>query len=614
MFRMIKHILIGEPLSNRRLSTEKIPVWKALAIFSSDALSSVAYGPEQIVVVLMYAGLALYGFTLPISLAILGLLAIVSISYSQVVRANPGGGGSYSVAKKNLNETMALIAAASLFIDYTLTVAVSISSGTDAITSAFPFLRPYNLLIDLFVLFGILMLINLRGVRESSTVFVFPTYGFIIGIIILIISGIISIITGRQPIIPSASLKFSFDMGALFIILRAFASGCSSMTGVEAISNGVTMFKPPEVENARKTTFLMAIILGVMFGGISFLIIHYHLLPQSNQTMLSQLASKIFGRSLMYYYIQITTMLILYLAANTSFNGLPPLLALLARDNYMPRYLAARGERLVYSGGIVLLSIVSALFIYAFRGNTEHLIALYALGVFMSFTISQSGMVIHWKREKGANWHIRAIINAIGAVTTAIIVVIIGVTKFIYGAWLVVIFIPSLIVVYKKIHEHYSDIREQLRLPKEHYGKAKDLPRGKNHVIMPISGVNRVVEKTLLYARMIANESDITALYISINKEDIEEIQKKWEQWNTGIELKIIYSPFRTILRPLANYIAHMRNQISPNDFITVLIPEFEPKKLWHRFLHNQTGLYLRTYFHLKYDVVISVVPFKLKK
>ncbi|SHF91832.1 amino acid/polyamine/organocation transporter, APC superfamily (TC 2.A.3) [Caldanaerobius fijiensis DSM 17918] len=458
------------------------------------------------------------------------------------------------------------------------------------------------------------MLINLRGVRESSTVFVFPTYGFIIGIIILIIAGIISTLTGRQPIIPSASLRFSFDAGALFVILRAFASGCSSMTGVEAISNGVTAFKPPEVENARKTTFLMALILGIMFGGISFLVLHYHLLPQTNQTMLSQLASKIFGHGWMYYYIQITTMLILYLAANTSFNGLPPLLALLARDNYVPRYLAARGERLVYSGGIVLLSIVSALFIYAFRGNTEHLIALYALGVFISFTISQSGMVIHWNREKGANWHIRAIINAIGAITTAIIVVIIAITKFIYGAWLVVVFIPSLIIVYKKIYKHYNDIREQLRLPKDHYGKAKDLPIGKNYVIMPISGVNRVVEKTLLYARMISPDSNITALYISINREDIEEIQKKWEQWNPGIELKIIYSPFRTILRPLANYIAHMRSRIGPNDFITVLIPEFEPKKLWHRLLHNQTGLYLRAYFHFKYDVVISVVPFKLKK
>ncbi|WP_026487608.1 APC family permease [Caldanaerobius polysaccharolyticus] len=612
MFRVIKNILIGEPLPNKKLSKEKIPVWKALAIFSSDALSSVAYGPEQIIVILTYAGLTLYGFALPISLAILILLAIVSISYSQVVRANPGGGGSYSVAKNNLNETMALIAAASLFIDYTLTVAVSISSGTDAITSAFPFLKPYHLLIDLFVLFGVLMLINLRGIRESSTVFVFPTYGFVAGIIILIITGVILALTGHQPIIPPESLRFSFDAGALFVILRAFASGCSSMTGVEAISNGVTMFRPPEVENARKTTFLMALILGFMFGGISFLTVHYHLLPQSGQTMLSQLASMIFGRGWMYYYIQIATMLILYLAANTSFNGLPPLLALLAKDNYMPRYLAARGERLAYSGGIVLLSVVSALFIYAFRGNTEHLIALYALGVFISFTISQSGMVIHWKREKGTNWHIRAVVNAIGAVTTAIIVVIIGITKFIYGAWLVVLFIPLLIIVYRKIYRHYSDIREQLRLPKEHYGKAKDIPLGKNYVIMPISGVNRMVEKTLAYARMIS--SDITVLYISINKEDIEEIRKKWEQWNTGIELKIIYSPFRTILRPLANYIAHMRNHIGPHDFITVLIPEFEPKKLWHRLLHNQTGLYLRTYFHLKYDVVISVVPFKLKK
>ena len=314
----------------------------------------------------MTAGTALYGFAAPIALAILALLAIVAVSYAQVARANPGGGGSYSVAKKNLGETVALLAAASLFIDYTLTVAVSISSGTDALTSAFPILHPYHTIIDLGVLFGVLMLINLRGVRESSTVFVFPTYGFIFGILVLVAVGIYAALNGHQPLLPPASMKFTWSGAALFVILRAFASGCSSMTGVEAISNGVPMFKPPEVDNARKTTFIMALVLGVMFGGIAFLNLHFHFLPQSGQTMLSQLASTVMGRSWFYYYIQLTTMLILYLAANTSYNGLPPLLSLLARDGYMPRYLAARGDRLVFSSGIVLLSVVSAIFIFAY--------------------------------------------------------------------------------------------------------------------------------------------------------------------------------------------------------------------------------------------------------
>ncbi|OAT86073.1 APC family permease [Desulfotomaculum copahuensis] len=613
MFRTLKRILIGAPLHSEYLVREKLPKWKALAIFSSDALSSVAYGPEQIIIVLMAAGTFLYGYAGPIALAILALLAVVAISYAQVARANPGGGGSYSVARNNLGETVALLAAASLFIDYTLTVAVSISSGTDAIVSAFPLLIPYHIAIDLGVLFGVLMLINLRGVRESSTVFVFPTYSFIIGIIIMIGIGLYLVFTGRQPAIPAASLQFAWSGPALFVILRAFASGCSSMTGVEAISNGVPMFKPPEVSNARKTTFIMALVLGVMFGGIAFLILHYHFLPQPNQTMLSQLAGSVLGHSWGYYYIQITTMLILYLAANTSYNGLPPLLSLLARDGYMPRYLAARGDRLVFSSGIVLLSVVSAVFIIAFQGSTDHLIALYALGVFISFTIAQTGMVIHWRREKGTGWHFRALINTIGAVTTAVVVVIIAITKFIYGAWLVAILIPLLIATFKTIHQHYLNMREQLRLPRESYGGGswKQAP-GRNLVLVPIAGVNRVVENTLTYAKMISPH--VTALYVGAEEAGIQEIREKWQRWKTDIELIVRYSPYRTILEPVVDYVDQMRRERQPGDFITVLIPEFETRKWWHRLLHNQTGWFLRTYFIFHQDVVVSVVPFRLQK
>jgi amino acid transporter len=615
MLRIIKRILIGMPLPNQLLVREKLPVWKALAVFSSDALSSVAYGPEQIILVLTAYGtsLLLYGFAAPVSAAILVLLAIVSISYAQVARANPGGGGSYSVAKNNLGETTALVAAASLFIDYTLTVAVSISSGTDAIVSAFPVLAPHRTAIDLGVLFGVLMLVNLRGVRESSTVFVFPTYAFVAGILALVAAGVYIALTGREPVLPPASTQVALNGAAVFAVLRAFASGCSSMTGIEAISNGVTTFKPPEVENARRTTYLMAVILGAMFGGISFLYIHHSFLPQPGQTMLSQLASAVFGRSWGYYYVQITTMLILYLAANTAYNGLPPLLSLLARDGYMPRYLAARGDRLVFSNGIVLLSLVSAVFIFAFKGNTEHLIALYALGVFLSFTIAQTGMVVHWRREKGRGWAVRAWLNGTGAGVTALVVAVIATTKFIYGAWLVVVLIPLLIVMFTKIHRHYQDMREQLRLPPESYGGGSlNEPPGRNLVVVPISGVSRVVEHTLAYARLIS--SSVTALYVSTDEDSEREVREKWLRWGPGVKLVVRPSPYRTVLEPVIEYVNDLHRRRRPGDFITVLIPEFETRRWWHRLLHNQTGWFLRTYFIFHQDVVVTVVPFHLKK
>jgi len=576
MIRTLKRVLLGKPLPSEGLDREKIPVWKGLAIFSSDVLSSVGYGPEQIIVILTAAGAILYGFTIPVALAILILLGIVSFSYSQVALASPGGGGSYNVAKKNLGQTVSLVAAASLFVDYTLTVAVSISSGTDAIISAFPYLLPYRIAIDLGVLFAVLMLINLRGVRESATFFVFPTYGFILGILVLIGVGVFQAFAGHQPIIPPASTQFAWNAGAIFIALRAFASGCSSMTGIEAVSNGVPLFKAPETINARKTTYLMALILSVMFGGIAFLFMHFHLLPLANETMLSQLAASVFGHNWGYYYIQVITMLILYLAANTSYSGLPPLLSILAQDGFMPRYMAARGDKLVFSNGIVLLSVVAALFIIAYRGNTEHLIALYALGVFISFTIAQTGMVIHWRRAKGPGWQARSAINAVGAAATAVVVIVIALTKFIHGAWLVAILILILIMVFKSIHRHYQNMREQLKLPKDRYGiyRNKTWPAGKNIVLVPIAGVNRVVENTLAYARTIS--SNITALYISTNGESAEEIKEKWERWGTNLNLIIDYSPYRTILEPIVEVVRKLDRERQPGDFITVLIPEFD--------------------------------------
>lgn len=614
MFRMLRHFLIGKPLHNEELSEEKLPKWKALAIFSSDALSSVAYGPEQILLVLSIPGLVAYGFLGPIALAILALLFIVTISYSQVAKVNPGGGGSYSVAIKNLGEIPALVAASALFADYTLTVAVSVSAGTVAIISAFPQFAHHEVMIDLLVLLGILMIVNLRGVRESSTAFVFPTYAFILGILMLIISGVYQALTGVAPIIPQESLQRQFDWTMLGLILRAFANGCSSMTGVEAISNGVPMFKKPEVKNAQVTTYLMSGLLGLMFLGITFLLMHYHINPLAEVTALSQLAEITLGRGWIYYYIQITTMLILYLAANTSFNGLPPLLSILAKDGYMPRYLGARGERLNFSNGIILLTIIAAILIVLYQGNIEHLISLYAIGVFLSFTIAQAGMVIHWHREKTSGWFPRAMLNAFGAIVTGIIVLIIGFTKFIYGAWLVVIFIPFMVKTFKQIKSHYMDMAEQLHLPVSELNPdiEANLKIGKNIVIMPIASPTLLVAETMKYAKSIS--TDILVINVVTDEATGQKNQAKWQNWNPGVELITIYSPYRMVNRPILNFINEVASKKNPEDFITVLIPEFETKKWWHRVLHNQTGFILRTLLILKENVIVTTIPFHLKK
>lgn len=611
---MLRHFLIGKPFHNEELSEEKLPKWKALAIFSSDALSSVAYGPEQILLVLSIPGLVAYGFLGPIALAILALLFIVTISYSQVAKVNPGGGGSYSVAIKNLGEIPALVAASALFADYTLTVAVSVSAGTVAIISAFPQFAHHEVMIDLLVLLGILMIVNLRGVRESSTAFVFPTYAFILGILMLIISGVYQALTGVAPIIPQESLQRQFDWTMLGLILRAFANGCSSMTGVEAISNGVPMFKKPEVKNAQVTTYLMSGLLGLMFLGITFLLMHYHINPLAEVTALSQLAEITLGRGWIYYYIQITTMLILYLAANTSFNGLPPLLSILAKDGYMPRYLGARGERLNFSNGIILLTIIAAILIVLYQGNIEHLISLYAIGVFLSFTIAQAGMVVHWHREKTSGWLPRAMLNAFGAIVTGIIVLIIGFTKFIYGAWLVVIFIPFMVKTFKQIKSHYMDMAEQLHLPVSELNPdiEANLKIGKNIVIMPIASPTLLVAETMKYAKSIS--TDILVINVVTDEATGQKNQAKWQNWNPGVELITIYSPYRMVNRPILNFINEVASKKNPEDFITVLIPEFETKKWWHRVLHNQTGFILRTLLILKENVIVTTIPFHLKK
>ena len=614
MLRLIHRLLIGRPLHNMELAHEKLPKWKALSIFSSDAISSVGYGPEQIALVLAVPGLLAYGYFDYVVLAVLVLLAVVTLSYVQVARANPGGGGSYSVAKNNLGELPALVAASALFADYILTVAVSVSSGTEALVSAFPSLLGQEVAIDLIILFAALMLINLRGVRESANVFVWPTYFFILGMLALIGVGTYNALTGSGPLIPAASVvRSQFDSAMLVLFLRAFANGCSSMTGVEAISNGVPMFKKPEVDNAIHTTYLMSGLLGTLLVGLSFLILHFHLLPQANVTILSQLAENVFGRGWFYYYIQITTMLILYLAANTSYNGLPPLLSLLAQDKYMPRYLGYRGERLSFSNGIILLSIIAGGLIWFFNGNVEHLISLYAIGVFLSFTIAQTGLVVHWRKERGAHWLKRAIVNGIGAVITGIVVLVIAETKFFYGAWIILVFIPIMVFIFKKIHSHYQDMSDQLHLPMEGPDPfAPPLSTARNHILITVSSLTNVVAQTIRYAKTISG--DISALYVATDQAEADKFLAKWNKCNIDIPLVIVPSHYRLVIQPILDFIVKMEQEKNPEDYITVLIPEFETRKWWHRFLHNQTGWVLRTRLILRDDVIVTTIPFHLEK
>lgn len=614
MFRILRRLLIGHPLDNKDMAHERLPKWKALSIFSSDALSSVAYGPEQAMLILVATpGLVSYGYLGPIAVAIFLLLLIVALSYAQVAKANPAGGGAYAVAKANLGATPALIAAAAVFADYILTAAVSVCAGTDAIVSAFPRLNGLQVDLDLLVLFFILMLVNLRGIRESSNAFVFPTYAFLFGILALIITGIVQAFAYPDALIPPESLETKpLDWAMLFIALRAFANGCSSMTGIEAIADSVPLFRKPEDRNAVVTTYWMAGILGFMLLGISFLLMHYHVTPLPGVTALSQLVEHVFGRSYLYYYIQIATMVVLYLAANTAYNGLPILLSIVAKDGYMPRYLSSRGERLTYSNNIVLLTLAAAGLIIAYKGDIEHLISLYAIGVFLSFTIAQTSMVVHWYREKRKGWIAKAAINGTGALATGIVVVIITITKFAQGAWIILLFIPAMTFIFKKIRHHYDDVAEQLSLAHKVFDNKYQGPRAKNLALVPISSPTSVVAETLHYAQSISDS--VIALYIATDEEARKKIEDKWQAWNPGVQLVTVYSPYRFVIQPILDFISELQLQKCNYDYITVVIPEFETKKWWHRLLHGQTGWILRTLLILKEDVIVATIPYHLKK
>lgn len=601
----LKRILIGTPIETVKEKHERLTKIMGLAVFSSDALSSVAYGTEEILFALVLGGTALLHYSVPVALGIVVLVAIVATSYFQTVHAYPSGGGAYIVAKENLGIYPGLVAGAALLIDYVLTVTVSVSAGVAAITSAFPTLHNHTVLMCIIAILFI-MVVNLRGVRESGKFFSVPVYIFIGSLLLLIAEGFIKRFSTPQV----SSLEFSeatTNVIPMFIILKAFASGCATLTGIEAISNGVRAFKAPEAKNAGITLIWMAAILGFLTLGIAYFADYYRILPNENETVLSQLGRTIFSKGIIYYTIQFSTSLILILAANTSFADFPRLSSIMASDRYLPRQLSNRGDRLVFSNGILILGFLSAFLIEIFRGNTHALIPLYAVGVFTAFTLSQAGMTKHWIAYKGNGWLKGVLINGIGTITTASVFFIIAFEKFTHGAWIVLLAIPGLVFLTKKIHQHYLSTAEQLSLQ-----CTNEVKEYEHHsVIVPISGIQQAVIGAIKYAKALS--TDVVAVYVCIDPVETEKVKTKWNSSCMGAPLIVLESPYRSVIEPLMEYIDEVRN-IYKDGIITVVLPEFVPSKWWHHLLHNQTALFIKGVILFKKGVVSTSVPFHLRK
>jgi amino acid transporter len=618
--------LIGRPLPTADAPHQTIGKAIGLAVFASDALSSTAYATQEILVILALAGTAAFGYAFPISLAIVVLLAIVTLSYEQTIHAYPGGGGAYIVARDNLGELPALMAGAALLTDYILTVAVSVSSGVAQITSAYPALFPYRVLLSVgLVLF--VMLVNLRGVKESGAVFAIPAYFFLVMMFLTVGVGLSRYLAGTLGgVVDPPSLKVTHSAQAitLFLILHAFSSGTAALTGVEAISNGITAFREPRSRNAGITLIWMAAILGTLFLGITFLSGPIGAIPSEEETVISQLARTVYeGRGALYLGTIVATTVILIMAANTSFADFPRLSALIGGDGFLPRQLAFRGSRLVYSRGIMALALIASLLIVIFRASVTALIPLYAIGVFLSFTLSQAGMARRWWKvghlsprqeiqERGStlryepNWELKMMINGFGSLCTAVVMFVFAITKFPDGAWIVVCLIPTLVIIFFRIHGHYRNLAEHLSL--ENYGAPPRILR--HRVIMPISGVHRGTLAALRYARALSE--DVTAVYVSIDLAEAERVQRKWDLWGEGVRLVILSSPYRLLLEPLLAYIEEIATQRQPNETITIVVPQFVPRRWWRNFLHSQTATLLRLALLFKRGIVITDVPYQV--
>lgn len=609
----VKRVLIGVPIATARAEHERLTKFKALAVLSSDAISSVAYATEAILFSLVAAGSSHLGLTLPISFAIVGLLAIVAISYRQTIPAYPNGGGSYIVAKDNLGTMPGLVAAASLMIDYVLTVAVSVSAGVLALVTLVPQLSPFVVPIDVALVIFITV-VNLRGVRESGSIFAIPTYIFIASALLLIIVGSVkSFFIQHDPIIGTFPPVQATESLTVFLVLKSFAAGCSAMTGVEAISNGVPAFKKPEARNARTTLTWMAVILGTLFIGITLLATSFGIEANaaSNPTVVGQIAFKVFTGPLYFMYpvFQIATLFILTLAANTSYSDFPRLASLLARDKFLPSQFAFRGDRLAFTTGIIFLALLAILLLIIFQGITTLLINLYAVGVFLSFTLSQGGMVLHWwrLRRDHKGWLRSMIINGVGAFTTLVVCLVIATTKFLEGAWIVVVLIPVLVLMFVAINRHYQ------RFEREKISDIPIHPQDIHHrVIVPIAGLDRAAIQSLAYARSISKH--VTAVHVAIDLEDANKVREVWERWQRHLaeddetQLIIIESPYRSLSRPLLAYIDTV-HELFPTDTVTVILAEFVVAHWWEQILHNQTALRLKASLLFRPGIVVTSVP-----
>ncbi len=609
MFKKFKRILIGRPLKSRAIDDEKYGILWGLPILSSDAISSVAYaGQEMLLVLLPAIGLMAYGQLPGISFAIIGLLVLLTLSYRQTIDKYPNGGGAYTVAKENLGLIAGVTAGAALSIDYILTVAVSISSAVEQITSAFVWLKPYTVAVGVgLVLF--MMIGNLRGIRESSKLFGIPAYAFILGIVTMLIMGIVNYKSGMTA--PKATMENVAEPIAIILLLRAFSNGCTALTGVEAVSNAVPNFKHPSPKHAKTVLLLLSLIVFLLFGGTSILAYFYQ--PEiGEKAMLIQLAEQIFGRGFMFYYITATTFIILVMAANTAYSGFPLLVAVMAKEGYAPRQLSMRGDRLSYSNGIIALSAAAILLIVLFKAKVTSLVGLYAIGVFISFTLSQSGMLVKWFKEKGKHWHWKAFVNGLGAAVTGTAVLIIAVTKFHEGAWLVVLVIPLLMVGMLKVNKHYKAVARQLHITNEELDQMDtEGSHYANKVIVPIQSVNKSSIRALRYAKTISD--NVVAFCVAIDEEDEKKIREKYSHIKLDVPLVVKYSPFRKVVDPLLRFIDSAEYDYEKGDIITVILPQFNVKSFWHRFLHNYTGIYIQKQL-LKYKhIVVSIMPLQLK-
>ena len=617
--------LIGRPLATADAPHQTIGQFIGLAVFSSDALSSVAYGPQELMLILAMAGVASLQYSLPIVISIVVLLGILTFSYEQTIHAYPGGGGAYIVARDNLGELPAQTAGAALLTDYILTVSVSISSGVAQIVSAFPLLFTYRVEIAVgFIL--LIMLINMRGVKESGNAFAIPTYFFLVVIYVTVAVGFFRFITGSLGVVvdpPAMQVGLAQPL-TLFLVLRAFANGTTSLTGVEAISNGITAFKEPRSHNAGMTLFWMAGILGSLLLGITFLSSKIGALPSENETVISQLARTVYsGHGIFYLALIVATTIILVMAANTAFADFPRLGALHAGDGFLPRQLTYRGSRLVYSYGIAALAIIASLLVIAFQASVTNLIPLYAIGVFLSFTLSQAGMARRWwksghlapgveikepgstlRRDEG--WRHKMIINGIGSFCTFIVMILFAATKFRDGAWVVILLTPILVTIFFSIHHHYKNLARQLSL--ENHIPHSRISRLR--VIMPISTVHRVTLAALNYARTLSD--DVTAVHISIDEKETAKLEDKWEIWGEGVRLVVLTSPYRLFLEPLLEYIDKISVTLRGDETITIVVPQFIPKHWWNNFLHTRTAELLRKVLLQRENIVITEVPYQV--